>query len=107
MAKKKKKEIDNEGVESIETTALKPDDLLEIIGNKDRHFLMPSGRHIFLAFGLPKDALELYKSGRFPYIGLKQGAEVLFEGESQETIEKLIKQAPRPEDVKILEKVKQ
>lgn len=77
----------------------------EIIGDKNRRFRLPDNRLIDLRFGVPKDAFELYKTGRFKYIGLKNGAEVLFENEPIEVIEKLIDQAPRSEDLLVLKKL--
>lgn len=57
-----------------------------------------------LAFSEEK-AMECYKDKNFPYIGLKEGAEVLFTKEKVETILFLISKA-RIEDVAILGQAK-
>lgn len=92
-------------VKKGDDVTLQEKDHFEIIGDKNRRFLMPNGRLIDLRFGVPKDALSLYLSGSFKHIGLKKGAEVLFKGLTKEKVEKLIAQAPRPADVAILKKV--
>lgn len=80
-------------------------DFFEVLKNiKHRQFVRPNGQRIDLRLGLPNNCLSLYKSGTFKYIGLKKGAEVLFADSSKEEIDKLIAQAPRPEDVAILKK---
>lgn len=90
--------------ESKETVATKKiSDYFEIIGGKNKKFRLQNERVIDFRLGLPSDSLDLYKSG-FKYIGLKSGAEVLFSDLSPEAINKLIAQAPRSEDVKVLNK---
>jgi len=76
----------------------------EIIGSKNKRILTQKFGLINLRFGVPNNALEIYKSGK-KFLGLKKGAEVLFENETKEVIEKLITQAPRKEDVVILKKL--
>ena len=80
-------------------------DHFEIIGSPNRRFTTADDRYIDLRFGVPSDAVSLYKSGTFPYIGLKESAVVLFKKEPKALIEKLIKQAPRSADVIILKKL--
>lgn len=80
-------------------------DFFEVLNNiKHKQFICPNGQRIDLRFGVPNNSMSLYKSGKFQYIGLKKGAEVLFADSSKEEIEKLIAQAPRAEDVVILKK---
>lgn len=80
-------------------------DFFEVLkGIKNSQFVRPDGQRIDLRLGVPKNSLKLYKSGSFKYIGLKKGAEVLFQELSNPEIEKLIAQAPRQEDVAILKK---
>lgn len=84
---------------------LQEKDYFEVLKNiKHSQFVRPDGQRINLRFGVPNNALKLYKSGKFKYIGLKKGAEVLFADLPNSEIEKLIAQAPRPEDVSILKK---
>lgn len=90
--------------ETQQAGAVQPVDLFEIVGSKNRRILTSSGRVISLKNGIPDDALDLYISGRFNFLGLKKGAEVLFSGFSKTKIEKLIAQAPRRKDVNILKK---
>lgn len=80
-----------------------PVEHFEIIGGK-RKIIKSTGRVINLAQGIPADALDLYISGKFPYLGLKPGAEVLFSDASEMHLKRLITNAPRKEDVVILKK---
>lgn len=100
MAKKKKPSKKNAADVVVNST----DSVVffEVLGSFGR-ILMPSGLTVDLSQGVPKNALELYKSG-FRYLGLKKGAEVLFMEEPVATLEKLIAQAARPEDVVVLKK---
>lgn len=106
MAKKRKAETapEIESKESV-TPAKEAYEYFEVIGSKKRAYLLPNDRRIDFRMGIPRDAFELYRSG-FPYLGLKKGAEVLFQELDQSEIEKLIEKAPRPSDVKILKNVK-
>lgn len=107
MAKKNEKEPKVEPADSGETLGVSFTDIkehFEIIGSKNRRFLLASGQIVDLRFGIPKNALELYKSG-FKYLGLKKTASVLFQDDTSEFIAKLIQQAPRKEDVLVLKKV--
>lgn len=79
-------------------------DFFEIIGSKNRRFVLPNTRTIDLRFGVPADAYDLYKSGK-KWLGLKKGAETLFEKEPKEVIEKLIAQTSRKEDISVLKKL--
>lgn len=87
-----------------EASNLKPiKEYFEVIGSKNRRFVLPSGNIVDLRFGVPANCLEFYIQGK-RWLGLKTGAEVLFKNFPNAYIEKLIKQAPRPEDVVILNK---
>lgn len=91
--------------EEIPDQNIQEKDFFEVLKNiKHKQFIRPNGQKIDLRFGVPSNCLSLYKSGSFKYIGLKKGAEVLFADSSKEEIDKLIAQAPRPEDVAILKK---
>lgn len=91
-------------VPSKETSNPKPiKEHFEIIGSKNRRFVLPSGNIVDLRFGVPVNCLEFYIQGK-GWLGLKTGAEVLFQNFPNAYIEKLIKQAPRPEDAVILKK---
>lgn len=98
MAKKKLPLKRNESTGN----AVKPVDHFIILGGK-RRIITRSGRFIDLGKGIPADAFELYKSG-FRHLGLKKGAEVLFQNESNDEIERLISQSTRKEDIAILKK---
>lgn len=75
----------------------------EVIGSKNRRFVLPSGNIVDLRFGVPANCLEFYIQGK-GWLGLKDGAEILFRNYPDGYIEKLIRQAPRPEDARILKK---
>lgn len=57
---------------------------------------------VYTTLGPPTQSEQLYRWGKFPYIGLKKGAEKLFKKDKIETLIKLIEQAHRKEDVEIL-----
>lgn len=75
----------------------------ELIHTMPRAFILPNNRKIDFSLGIPFDALDLYKDG-FPYLGLKEGAEVLFKNEKIEDLMNLIDKSQRKEDVIILGK---
>ena len=77
-------------------------DFFEIINTDPRPFILWNGGRVDLRFGIPKNALELYKSGRFKYFGLKNGAEQLFKNCTEDEILLFIDNATRKEDVEIL-----
>jgi len=105
MAKEPKKTTDQETGANAPDPVVerKPDkEYFEIVGSRNKRFVRPDGNIIDLRFGVPKNALELYKEGK-KYLGLKKGAEILFSDEPKEVIEKLIEKV-RKEDVAILKK---
>lgn len=107
MAKEKKNSNTQEPAENVADPVVESKnakDFFEIIGSKNRRFVLNDNRIVDLRFGVPPDALNLYKSGK-KWLGLKKGSEILFENEPKEVIEKLIAQTPRKEDVAILKKV--
>lgn len=64
-------------------------------------FILQDGSRIDLRLGIPKGALDAYKTG-FEYLGLKPDAAKLLKKESEATIMQLIRSARRKEDVEIL-----
>lgn len=64
-------------------------------------FVLPNWTRFDLRTGIPKNSLEVYKSG-FKNLGLKPGAEKLFKKETEGAIILLIQKAKRIEDVDIL-----
>ena len=115
MAKKRvnKKGVTVETVDHVEETVApfslkkKPSktvsDYFEIIGEPYRQYLLANGDRVDFRFGIPSNALELYKSG-FPYLGLKSEAVELFAKEPASVIRQLITPTRRGKDVEILKK---
>lgn len=78
---------------------------LFFVESKDKRSYSFRGRIINLELGVPKDCVELYKIGlAFPYLKLKQGADVLFKANSEEEILNLI-MIKSETDIKILNKL--
>lgn len=76
----------------------------ELFNIDPRAFLLPDNSIVDFTLGIPYTALDIYKKGNFPYLGLKEGAEILFKGEAIETLIDYIQKANRKEDVLVLEK---
>lgn len=76
----------------------------ELFNTNSTSFILPDNTTINFSLGMPYNSLEIYKMGNFPYLGLKEGAEILFKDESIENIIKYISQAKRKGDVLILSK---
>lgn len=77
----------------------------EVLG-LPRVYISPRLGHVDLRLSFPEEkAIACYKDKNFPYIGLKEGAEILFAKEKVETILFLISKA-RIEDVIILGQAK-
>ena len=70
-----------------------------------RSYILWDNTIVNLELGIPSNALELYKSGKFDYLRLKTGAQELFENESEEFILKLIERSKFRSDVLILSKL--
>jgi hypothetical protein len=78
----------------------------EVLG-LPRVFLNPRLGRIDLRLSFPEDkAVICYKDINFPYLGLKEGAEIIFKNEKVDTILFLIAKATRTIDVEILSKAK-
>lgn len=73
----------------------------EIIGSTNRRFITSDGSDVDLRFGVPKDAKKYFLQGK-NWIGLKEGAEVLFQDLSKQEIHNLIAKCKRPKDRAIL-----
>lgn len=64
-------------------------------------FILNDGARFDLRTGIPKNSLEVFKTG-FAHLGLLPGAEKLFKKETEGAIILLIQKAKRIEDVEIL-----
>lgn len=64
-------------------------------------FILNDGARFDLRTGIPKNSLEVFKTG-FAHLGLKPGAEELFKKEKVADLIALIQKAKRIEDVEIL-----
>lgn len=98
---KKKDSLKNTPAVKVGNSTAPQEYFIDLSGR--RPVITNTGRRIELFNGIPSDALELYKAG-FPYLGLKPGAEVLFEKESEASLNRLIAQASRKEDIAILKR---
>lgn len=76
----------------------------ELFNTEPRPFLLPDNSKVDFTLGMPYTALDIYKKGNFPYLGLKDGAEVLFKQEPVENLIGYVRKAHRKEDVLILDK---
>lgn len=76
-----------------------------LINTSNKRFMLPDNTLLDFRIGMPFNSLELYKKGEFPYLGLKDGAEILFKNESVDNLIKYIKNSTRKEDILILGKV--
>lgn len=84
---------------------VKPYQLFFVLPEHKRSYKLLSGRIINLELGIPSDAVDLFKSGKFDYFRLKKGAEILFENLSEEEILNLISRSKYQSDVKVLSKL--
>lgn len=76
----------------------------ELFGISNRIFILKDNTTLDFRLGMPFHSLDIYKKGEFRFIGLKEGAEILFKKETPEELIKLINQANRKEDILILGK---
>lgn len=91
-------------VEKTEQVKIKPvRECFEILGEKNRRYVLPDDSIVDFRFGVPINAPDLYLSG-FPYLGLLPGAEHWLKGAPKEKIKAAILRR-RSADVKILEKI--
>jgi len=76
----------------------------KLINTQNCVFILPDDRRIDFRLGMPFDALDIYRKGNFKYLGLKDGAEVLFKKDKVSELVRLVGQAKTQEDVLIISK---
>lgn len=86
------------------TVKTKPvQECFEILGERNRRYLLPDDSIVDFRFGVPINAPDLYLSG-FSYLGLLPGSEHWLKDAEKEKIKKAISHR-READVKILKKL--
>lgn len=69
-------------------------------------FILQNGARFDLRTGIPNNSLEVWKTGRFNYLGLLPEAAELFTKEKISEVIRLINQSKNIEDIKILASAK-
>lgn len=69
-------------------------------------FILQDGSYFDLRLGFPKNCLDVWKSGKFKYLGLTPEAVELFEKEKLADLIKFIQKSKCIEDIQVLASVK-
>ena len=75
-------------------------------GGENRLFILQNGQRFDTRTGIPNTSLEVWKGGKFKYLGLKPEAAELFKKEKIQDLIKLMHQCRRVEDIQVLALVK-